>query len=115
MTAAGTWGRSRGVLKAVLCLGAVLLSACSGGRPAAPSTSPYPVRVRVEVSDLCREALGPVREIEGRYPSGVLLSDADREGLNRALEAARSACGEDEYRRFQEFEFRPWLNASPGR
>jgi hypothetical protein len=93
--------------------------------PAPPATAAPPgsslppgtaVVVQDDLSPSCTEAVDAIRAVMKKYKSGYEIRDAEgAEALTKAVNAATDQskgnppCGPEEWKRFNELEFRGWL------
>jgi hypothetical protein len=120
---------------ALVSLTAVSLASCSRGgdkEPIVESTTTVDTRVvpptlpagevielgsvSSEIQELekpCADALQPIRDLQKKYQSGLELTDDDRPDFNQALSDGFGACSNDDWKNFQEYELKGWMNAVP--
>ena len=78
--------------------------------PSLAPLDPTVWEVATGLSEACVTALGPVRALEEKHPSGLNVSGNDIDVLNEGLAAARSMCSKEEFLEWYEREFIGWIN-----
>jgi len=68
-----------------------------------------------DLSDVCAEAVEPIRDMIDTYQSGLEMEGDDFEIFNDSLADGSSVCSPEEWNQFQQLELIGWLNASPSK
>lgn len=82
-----------------------------------PGFAPVPGSIdSVRVEDLsvdCTAALKPIRDLQDEFASGLQFEAPQNDIFNSSMDAARAACDQEEFARFQRDELAGFMNAVP--